>query len=242
MAAGFNESPNQQATRLFYAAVASFTRNTPEGRTFVLCHSVLAALDEPIGQPDDTVFNILWSSALGNARLRVQPKTSCRLVFCILMELGATDLLQCFDDHGSNDDSLPLSRQDLSRCLNHRAEPFAGDSLGNTLLSSFYAAQFRWKPVELAYGLRLSLSSTMILPICHKEAIKSQRESGNPALHWSATLWKVQVPEQFVSQTIQQDLPQARKPTSGHSSEAVRYCPLVLSLLGLLTEASKIMW
>lgn len=219
------ESPNQQATRLFHATVARFTRTTPEGRTFVLFHSVLAALDELTVQSDNTVFNVLWSSALHNARLQLQRKTSCRLVFCILMELGATDLLECFDEPGINDDSLPLAREDLSRCLNHGAELFTGDSVENTLLSSFYAAQFRWKSVELAYGLRLSLSSTMILPICHKEKIKSQRENGDPALHWSATVWKVQVPEQFVSQAIQQDLPQARKPTSRHSSEAVRYCP-----------------
>ena len=171
-----------------------------------MTNNVVAYLEaQSIICPDRTNLDaLLYSTPIAADQIKILSKRHFYRVFCILLQLGAPNLLPLCCDGGIVDGNLSVSKDALKQCFGKAGEKVAIHS------ARFYEEQYRWSPPFLDFGFKRSLSKDEILPLYLMERINPFRENVHRPDPDRPTLWKVQLPEQFVCETVRRQLPHAR--------------------------------
>lgn len=204
------------------------TRTTHDGRSFLLAHSIMPLLEDAYrraskhGNPD-SIFTTHSTTI----------QYDCRVVFCIILQLDMpVGLLPLCCTSGIVDAQLPISEEQLlsffkSACADLKIPEVDNASAYST---QFYHEQYRWVPLELYNGFARSMSQRDILPIYRMEKISPYRQrpvSPDPEL--STTLWRIQIPQEFVAQQLQEEMPQAKVKISSVAGETESVCKVSCS-------------
>lgn len=119
----------------------------------------------------------------------------CLLVFCILLEVGAGELVHTFQRRGIVDRNLPTDLSSLRHKLNDlpNAEKLAMD---------FDEVQWRFCPARFELHCGHEHPKNMIIPICRKEKINSKGGT--------AQVWQIDVQEEFLSPRLKKVVSSSR--------------------------------
>jgi hypothetical protein len=116
----------------------------------------------------------------------------CLYIFSVLLELGHGDLIDRFQRLGLTDRSLPVDHPRLQRVL-------AGLELPDSsiLAKDFFDTQWAYAPLILALDMgRDNLPVQTVIPILRKHQINAKGGS--------ATLWQIEVLEDFVDHRLRE--------------------------------------
>ena len=153
---------------------------------------------------------------------------SCPLTFCILVELGHGCLIHQFSRHHLVDQSLATMdsdtlRSQLKRELNLQDE-YQIDGVSD-LAERF--DKLRWKYFTNIFDLRQDefFSKTRILPIVRKQEINAKGGT--------AKLYRIEVPEEFVSESLREEVRNSIRDTKD-GKVSLRFLSLIITMVFLL--------
>ncbi|KAH6649377.1 kinase-like domain-containing protein [Chaetomium tenue] len=224
-----DEAIFQHSKQQFDTEVRRFTRTTPDGRSSILTNNVVAYLEaQSIICPDRTNLDVLYSMPVAADRIKSLSKRHFYRVFCILLQLGAPNLLPLCCDGGIVDANLPVSKHALKRCSGKAGASEREDEKAAIYSARFYEEQYRWLSPLLDFGFKRSLSMDEVLPLHRMERINPFRENVHPLDPDKPTLWKIQLPEEFVCETVRGQIPHAKvmlSSPSGGTEPAFEFAP-----------------
>ncbi|KAK4220883.1 kinase-like domain-containing protein [Podospora fimiseda] len=190
------------------------TQSSPSGHSFVLTHNVT----EFLHLTSYDTFKVLWSSSFSGAGSPPPPLTSKHtVIMCILFQIKALFLLPLFIYSGMADEVLPASEEQLWDLLHDKTHSFSEEPA--QCFNRFIQEQRRWMAFTFDFDIYRSLSQHDVVPLY---TIHRITQPHNPLYHSSSKkplIWKVVVPEQFVSERIQNGLPYSKTfiyPINGH--------------------------
>lgn len=125
-------------------------------------------------------------------------------VFYILIELGCPQHIRLFLDRGLDDQHLPIALEDLKSKI---SLPPTSDE--DNFHESFFREQYRWSP--MVFDLNMGGNDSKhdpVIPLYRKEKIEPRRGGSAPG-HIS-TLWKVEVPEELVTERLRDKIANAQ--------------------------------
>lgn len=125
-------------------------------------------------------------------------------VFYILVELGCPNYMSLFIDKGLDDQHLPITVEDLKSKIRTPMELNA-----EAFYENFFREQYRWCP--MVFDLNMGgngFKNNPIVPLCSKEKIEPRR--GGLAPGHISTLWKVEVPEELVTERLRDKVEHSR--------------------------------
>jgi hypothetical protein len=137
------------------------------------------------------------SGTLANSEQISRGEGCCLLVFSILLDLGAGQLLDGFVRHGLVDRRLPIDRHQLCASLK-----IMGVLDAERLGAGFDGLQWRFCPARFELGESYDWPEEMVIPICRKEKINNKGGT--------AQLWRIEIPEEFVGSRLRDVIPGAR--------------------------------
>jgi hypothetical protein len=112
-------------------------------------------------------------------------ETACLRVFSILLELGHGNLIARFQRLGLVDNSMPFDSTRLQEALARVGLPNP-----ETLADEFFRRQWAYAPMVFGFDMHRDLHPRTIIPISRRERINAKGGT--------ATLWQIDVPEEFV--------------------------------------------
>ncbi|KAK7753926.1 hypothetical protein SLS62_004024 [Diatrype stigma] len=140
-------------------------------------------------------------------------------VFYILIELNCTRYIGLFRDKGLDDHHLPITLGDLKSKIEIQT------SDGNGFHERFFNEQYRWCP--MVFDLNMSSNGSRdnpVIPLCRKERIEPRRD-GYKALNHISTLWKVEVPEELITERLRDKIEHAKLPQTLEGTEDTQIYP-----------------
>ena len=180
----------------FKVKLEGYTRQAACGRYFVLVDSLQNWLRSPAEGGTTYADRLLHGVAYRHRHLPGVPispdklipgNDCCLLVFCILHMLGHGDLIYSFSRREKVDRMLPFSFHDLQDIYR------SSDIDDPDFVSRFLDLQDRFRPARFDLHNRTAWNEHMVVPICRRNPIKEGA---------TASLWQVDVPEEFVGQKL----------------------------------------
>lgn len=200
-------SEYEAAAREFCVLRDLCTRKNHENRQFALVDTLTSRLREEPGNGSKSLLQrLLVDSKLSYHTM--PPDLSLKQlerylrVFYILVDLGFPHLILLFSQHGLDDGQLPMALATIQK--------IEADA---TLVEAdfhvrFFKQQYFWCPMTFDFD-EGQIRGHQIVPICSREEITNQ-QSGNVLSHSGATLWKIEIPEEYVAPRIREKVPEAR--------------------------------
>lgn len=197
------------------------TRKTDENREFALVDTLTNRLREkPRSGSKSLLQRLLVDSKLSYHTM--PPDLSLKQlerylrVFYILVDLGCPNLIHLFGERGLDDRRLPMKLATIQEI------EVDATLVGADFHDQFFKQQYFWCPMTFAFD-EGQIRGNQIVPICSREEITTQR-GGNVLSHSGATLWKIEVPEEYVAPRIREKVPEARVERDIHISGGNNSC------------------
>ena len=218
------------AIRDFKATMQRFTEEAACGRRYVLVTKLKEWLRSKV-RPDSNLTHVgclLRGAYHGRSKKQpglpvdleqFQSDDNCRLVmFSILLELDRGALVDRFQRQNIVDAQLPINLQSLQEKLEtlHISD-------AEELAAKFNDLQWRFCAAKLDLNMSWDHKREMTIPIHNKEKINSKGGT--------ATLWQIEVREEFVSDRLRQAVLSSRY---GDPPDAVSWYAFVLAQTRLL--------
>lgn len=185
---------NAAILKEFTGKLDEYTRKAAGGGDFILVDRLHDWLRSPVGGEGTHADRLLHRVAYSDRNLPGVPLPSdkfkrghdcCLLVFCILQRIQRGDLIHVFSRKGKVDRLLPIPWHDL--------EVIANEEHDSDLPSAFFELQHRFRPAKFDLHGSTEWDENMVVPIYEKNAIKAGG---------TAKLWQIDVPEEFVGQSL----------------------------------------
>lgn len=200
--------------RDYRAKIKEFTLHGACGRPYIL----ISKLTQWLRNKDDFEHNTTPAQRLLKAAYRCHHEnepvpisydslkaggSSCLLVFCILLLLDYGHLVHRFQREGKVDNILPIPLYTLRTILDdYRLGVGMSEEVADQLAARFNKKQWRFCPANFETGYPRNFGKDRVLPFCKKQKINSKGGT--------ASLWQVEVPEEFVGPQLRKKVPNSR--------------------------------